>query len=232
MYWDSSARFARSRSRWRTSASLSRSRPASGAPASAAIRMTPPSSPACVRSDESDTPWNHSMICWPSTHSAAIAATVVAMRLRQQEADPRDRHDQEEARAARRAAAGDEERRHRHDVEGHVDEGLGLQARPARLQQADADDAGREPGDQHIEIECRRLGAERLRLGREQGERDQHRGNREAVEVEESQHAPGELGIASRSLDFRRHLHGGTLPRDPRPTRGAARVCDAVQGSR
>ena len=76
-----------------------------------------------------------------------------------------------------------------------------------RLQEADADDAGREPGDQHVEIECRRRGAERLRPGREQGERDQHRGNREPVEVEESQHAPGELGIASRSLDFRRPLH-------------------------
>ena len=93
-------------------------------------------------------PRNHSMICWPSTHSAAIAAIVVAMRLRQQEADAGDRHDEQQARAARGAAARDQQRRHRDDVEGDVDEGLGLQARPARLQQPDADDAGREPADE------------------------------------------------------------------------------------
>ena len=97
---------------------------------------------------------------------------------------------------------------------------------------ADADDAGREPGGERIEIERRRLGAERLRPRRDERQRDQHRGNREPVEVEQPEDAPGEFRIARRSLVFRRLFHGGTLPRDPRPARGAARVCDAVQATR
>ena len=133
---------------------------------------------------------------------------------------------------ARRAAAGEEERCDRDDVEGDVYEGLRLQRRPSCLQETDADDAGREPGDERIEIECRRHRAERLRPARNQGQCDQHRGNREPVQVEQTQHAPGEFGVAHRFLDFRRPLHGGTLACDPRATRGAARVCDAVQASR
>ncbi len=80
MYCDSSARFARSRSRWRTSSSLSRSRRAIGPTAVAAIRMTAPSRPAWISSEGSARSDSQRASCWPSTQSAAIAAIVAAAR--------------------------------------------------------------------------------------------------------------------------------------------------------
>ncbi len=104
-----------------------------------------------------------STVCCARTASAASAAMTMAERLATSRLTGADRHHQQQAEAAVRAAAGQHQQREGDDVEGDVEVGLQLQAGPAALEHADAQHAGHEHADQGCREQGRRGRAQETR---------------------------------------------------------------------
>ena len=107
------------------------------------------------------------------------------------------RYREQNAEAARYAAARIEDDTHRRGIDAGIDERHEPQGRPA---QAPRDD------EQHRGDEVRRAGSEKnLRMGqqdelaREQERAHQHQRHEQPIEIEEPDDAPGQVGLNGRS---------------------------------
>ncbi len=195
MYCDSSARFARSTSFWRTRSSLSRMRLATTLAEAATVNSTTPRKPAVAYAVMSAWPLSCCQIVCSEHGEGGDRGQEQRAARRQQERQAAHRNQQQQPQAARNAAAGMQQQHQARDVDRRLQNGLNPGARQAPAHQDDAAQAEAQIEDRDGEEQLRRVDGDAARSP--QGiKAEEHQRHQHPVQIEQPEHAPieGDLG--------------------------------------